>query len=689
MVLGYKTDGISDIAVVNKNLLYVVDGRKLRGRIEGMVPQPPSQAQIAPAAGSPAEEPAESPGVGESGPPEEDVAPDEESNKEVIGPSGPGNELIGDDGVNSDREPVEVPEGGGEPEGSSKPSSGGDRLRRLLGNKLVSALEKLGVRDRISMSDIDVNGLAVYNGRNGGPIRADLLKGDIVEDAVQFRGLIADSSFARMDAPDDLRPFRPDDMGEVLLRIFQPKLVFAEQRRGREAALGGLRTIRKHMESLSRVFGFDDPQQLEAFFAAWLMKDSTCRLTGIPGTGKTTVINSAATLLCNSYGYNNGLRYYAAVPVREGEEHQPIIFPDGQSYNVNYGAKEYEETRRRWDGWRFNEWDIDSETSGAYIYDSRFLQMTSDSGFQKLPMTPEAFSRILFDCDVREEQSTEGLLKQTLIRSTPITKAQLVNWFGSEGNLPITDEIKYEGDNVTYRSEKAAIHLPLYTDAGGNEGFILREFLSNHFYDSRLDEGEAGLYLIANEMLMESGIAKIDYDKRAEEILYGIEIRQVTTEDRITGDTVASYEFEPTPRPIVTQPIKFFNEANRSGSGVEDAILGLIAEKTVEYRGRTFTSPAFVAWMDTNPHQKGNDLAFVDRIDMELYFGTLSLGSRFAALSERFGGNSKGTDPQLQLIARMLKASNSRDYISTNAFQGFDLYVEDYQWHSIQFGRDF
>ena len=57
---------------------------------------------------------------------------------------------------------------------------------------------------------------------------------------------------------------------------------------------------------------------------------------------------------------------------------------------------------------------------------------------------------------------------------------------------------------------------------------------------------------------------------------------------------------------------------------MEDAVLGLIAEKLVEYRGKTFKSPDFVAWMDTNPHQKGNDLAFTDRIDMELLFKSVS-----------------------------------------------------------------
>ena len=34
----------------------------------------------------------------------------------------------------------------------------------------------------------------------------------------------------------------------------------------------------------------------------------------------------------------------------------------------------------------------------------------------------------------------------------------------------------------------------------------------------------------------ECGIAKIDYDKRAEEVLYGIEIRQITEKQRVGGE---------------------------------------------------------------------------------------------------------------------------------------------------------
>ena len=145
----------------------------------------------------------------------------------------------------------------------------------------------------------------------------------------------------------------------------------------REVSVEQLRIIRKNMDALSRVFGFDDPNQLEAFFAAWLMKDSTCRLTGIPGTGKTTVINSAATLLANSYGFNVGKRFLAQKPVIAGQAHEYLLFPAGQSYDVNYGDKNSQGVYRAWDGWRFSEWEMISTTSGSYLYDFRFLQETS------------------------------------------------------------------------------------------------------------------------------------------------------------------------------------------------------------------------------------------------------------------------------------------------------------------------
>ena len=69
--------------------------------------------------------------------------------------------------------------------------------------------------------------------------------------------------------------------------------------------------------------------------------------------------------------------------------------------------------------------------------------------------------------------------------------------------------------------------------------------------------------------------------------------------------------------------------------GVEDAILGLIAEKEVEYRGDIFNSPNFVAWMDNNPHVGGNDLAFTDRVDIELLFPSALLDQRYKVLKAK------------------------------------------------------
>ena len=196
----------------------------------------------------------------------------------------------------------------------------------------------------------------------------------------------------------------------------------------------------------------------------------------------------------------------------------------------------------------------------------------------------------------------------------------------------------------------------LYTDTGRNEGFWLRHLMCHWFFDTRTKDTKAGQFDISVEMLNEIGIAKIDYDKRPDEVLYGLEIRAVEAVNQ-NGETVNTYEFEPVPREIVTQPVKFFNEANRSQSGVEDAILGLIAEKMVEYRGKTFKSPDFVAWMDTNPHQRGNDLAFTDRIDMELLFKSVSLGGRYDQLVNKFSGKG-GLEPNRILVDYLMSDSN-------------------------------
>ena len=229
------------------------------------------------------------------------------------------------------------------------------------------------------------------------------------------------------------------------------------------------------------------------------------------------------------------------------------------------GDKNAQATYRAWEQWRINEWKQISNNSGAYLYDFRFLQETSDSGYAKIPMSPRQFAELLLATPILDENG----LNTNKIKASPISTSALREVFGSKG-LP---------NGITDR-DGFAVYLttPLYNDSGANEGFALREFLLEHFFDDRLLDKANGMKQICDEMLNECGIAMIDYDKRAEEILYGIEIRQITDKQIVGGEEkeVAAYQFDPTPRPIVTQPVKIFNEANRSGSGVEDAILGLI-----------------------------------------------------------------------------------------------------------------
>ena len=517
-----------------------------------------------------------------------------------------------------------------------------EELIGLIGLNATLKLKELGLVEKVSLETIPKTNIEIVDGRYGDPYTVEYAgKTD------KISRIIVNSN---MTIGDSVSKFSPEQMGESLNVFLNERLQKQTSSDSKGDRVKFLREITKHMDSLSKAFGFDDQRQLEAFFAAWLMKDSTCRLTGIPGTGKTTVIEAAATLLSNSYGFNDLTRTFLNTEqyknYKKGDEVVPIIFPNGMKYALDYGYNE--SLRALWENWRFSEWDSKSNTSGSYLYDVTYLRRVRGNK-RKEPLNPNTFADVLFakvKTTIVEDDLKEKKRKYS-IKSTPIDEITLSGLF-KNGRLPdkITKAKKGKETVLQYQGKD------LYKDTGANEGYYLREFLMDYFYDSRLDDENIGMDLISKEMLEEIGIAKIDYDKRAEEILYGIEIRQETSENKLTGKTVSEYKFDPAPRPIVTQPIKFFNEANRSGSGVEDAVLGLIAEKTVEYRGQTFKSPSFVAWMDTNPHQKGNDLAFVDRIDMELYFGTLNLGSRFNALTERYS-QRKGSDPKLQLINKI------------------------------------
>jgi len=555
------------------------------------------------------------------------------------------------------------------------------------------------------------------------------------------------------------RKYSPATMGKSVSTSFQNFYDIMSDRDRRKERIETLQWIRSLVTRLNGVFGFDDYRQLEAFIAAWLMKNSTCRLSGIPGTGKTTVINCAATLLGNSYGYhinktylasddtmdyypldyNNTHQYSTIDQIFAGNEnltnaHVADVVPSGQSYNVMYNDQRNDTIYRNWNGWRFRDWTMDQpgtvSLSGSYTYGFNFLRTTEKSStvdMSKAPIPdfrcvlpaidgdtnskksidPQKFHKLLFNCwevevpdDFDLAASEAGTTKthwipdsekflekkkagktRMVVKPIQIHDGKKLTTFTNTkppqyGSFPMTlrypdynsDSYKAAFDHIDVlkNGKTTTNHLNdyvnsigqngLYTDTGRNEGFWMRHLMCHWFYDVRIKDPKAGQFDISVEMLNEIGVAKIDYDKRPDEVLYGLEIRAVEAVNQ-NGETVNTYEFEPVPREIVTQPIKFFNEANRSQSGVEDAILGLIAEKMVEYRGKIFKSPDFVAWMDTNPHQRGNDLAFTDRIDMELLFKSVSLGGRYDQLVNKFTGKG-GLEPNRILVDYMMSDSN-------------------------------
>lgn len=116
---------------------------------------------------------------------------------------------------------------------------------------------------------------------------------------------------------------------------------------------------------------------------------------------------------------------------------------------------------------------------------------------------------------------------------------------------------------------------------------------------------------------------------------------------RISRETV----FDPQVRPIVTHPIKFHNEGNRMNSKVADATLGLLAEKEIEFYGKTFPSPssgpgAFTL-LDYNPHKdwepRGElDRALLDRFDCSVFVPALDIGNKV----DLMGSGNSNTEPR-------------------------------------------
>ena len=474
-----------------------------------------------------------------------------------------------------------------------------------------------------------------------------------------------------------------------------------------------LEKVRGFMGVMSEVFGFNSAEQLEMFIAAWLAPDTTTRLSGIPGTGKTTLIECAALMFGNSYGfvsdydsdYNqvwDSLR--TEQQTREWEDRRfqeqsyrypfnyllrDIYIPtkvvaakDGNK--TNFTLKEFKSGTK---AFMNEEFGIGGKLRNTYftiaykaLRDNKIILFADDNG-----IIPSISSASLRDAKLDDYTPANGWFKHP-----PLTQQQMADGMDYAFYQGVTvDKFKklYSDYKAAYdAASKGDKGMPVSVDGGdataldkallyyNNQTVVdsvmtmiqqlesgkrsARRFIAKIYFDSRV-ENDVGIKRIDSEMRKEIGIAKVDKDKRAEQILYGVDI---TAQERGERTGLTQYEFTPYPREIVTQPIKFFNEVNRSQASVEDAILGLIAEKEVEYRGQVFSSPNFTAFMDTNPHVGGNDLAFTDRIDMELMFPSALLDQRYKILkgglsdeaqSRAEGGVEKPT-PRRRVLRKIL-----------------------------------
>ena len=196
-----------------------------------------------------------------------------------------------------------------------------EQLEELIGKQGMAVLKEVAassgrtLEEMVTLEELDetLGSVEVFSGVNRGPLNFLVLDSD--GDEIDLEDLNLDESnyggYEVSAVYDDtvMSKGLPSTLGAALGKIFEAKLKLTKLTQNKKAHEQRLKKIQTSMTNLGEVFGFDTYEHLEMFTAAWLMKDSTCRLSGIPGTGKTTVIESAAVLLCNSYGHSGKKRF--------------------------------------------------------------------------------------------------------------------------------------------------------------------------------------------------------------------------------------------------------------------------------------------------------------------------------------------------------------------------------------------
>ncbi len=89
-------------------------------------------------------------------------------------------------------------------------------------------------------------------------------------------------------------------------------------------------------------------------------------------------------------------------------------------------------------------------------------------------------------------------------------------------------------------------------------------------------------------------------------------------------------------RPIVFARIKFINEINRFSKAVQDALLSLLEEKEVEYGGKIFRTPNYIAFADMNPYRGDIDKALKTRFLVSVYIPFIGMRGTVSVMDQMF-----------------------------------------------------
>lgn len=344
--------------------------------------------------------------------------------------------------------------------------------------------------------------------------------------------------------------------------------------------------------------------------AGWLVRDGSTMLMGVAGVGKTTFIEAGTRLFCGApprllpHDDANAPMVKAKDGDKEFEYRRDIksilALPPAQRA-IAIKQEMVARAKFPWNG-KVDAWPLDTVTFEA------FLEYEADKrqGGENVWMVP----------------TMDGALR--------ISRAKKMQ------KKPPRDRALYEKGTSEHVARAWAIHDRWAAEepVSAKEEAFFQEVFGSYF-----DFFKGGFI----------GLAKSDPEKKPDEILYKTKILKVKYPDASqlrVPDTMSIPQGEaeetvifPEAQSIVTAPVKFVNETNRMSRAVGDAFLGLMAEKSIEYRGVTFHSPDATWWFDMNPHLGWGtlDWAFLDRIDVSVVIPSIKYTSKMAMMDARFG----------------------------------------------------